>query len=293
VVGFEKQPKANKGNGGKENRNHWELTHQTIRNIGKAGPEDGPRTVISPTDFTDLKPGQIVEVTVKLEGVQNVFRGASFDLHFPEELMIPENGLFSYKPGEIVPQSAIKIWNPSNEEKGQISFAASQEEPWPLKNGAVSKFTFVVRDLIAPQASWSLAVTDLEITYDGYKNRIFDTGFSQLRTGDIRPKPEFSKFGFQDGDLAVVVDGSGGNVLVEYSDDFYEWSPLVTIPNTEGIIQFNDPTSIEAMMRFYRLKSFVRPASPPKWTLEPGFGVERGGGNVLPPNIVGPIVPGP
>ena len=129
-----------------------------------------------------------------------------------------------------------------------------------------------------------------EYRYDGYKSKIFDDSFSQLKTGATRPKPEFSNFDFQNGDLAVVVDGSGGNVLVEYSDDFSEWSPLITIPNTDGVIQFNDPTSLESLMRFYRLKSFVRPASPPKWTLEFGVGGDRGNGGAMPPNIVGPII---
>ena len=89
--------------------------------------------------MSELKPGQVVEVSVSLDGVEKQFRGVSFDLHFPEDLMIPQNGLFSYKPGDIVPQSALKIWNPENEERGTISFAASQDEPWALKNGSVSK----------------------------------------------------------------------------------------------------------------------------------------------------------
>ena len=291
VVGFEKQPNSNKNNDINK-MSHWDLTHQNVRKIVKAGPEDGPRAIITPTDLTELTPGQTLEVTVNIEGVEDNFRGASFDLHFPEELMIPQNGLFSYSPGEIVPQSAIKVWNPSQEEKGFISFAASQEEPWPLKNGAVSKFTFVVRDLIAPQGSWSLAVTNLEISYDGYENKVFDTSFGQLNTGDFRKKAEFAKFGFQNGDLAVVVNGTGGNMLVEFTNDFTEWSPLVTIPSTEGIIQFNDPTSLDEIKRFYRLKTFVRPASPPKWIFETGLGRDIGGNNILPPNIVGPINPG-
>jgi hypothetical protein len=296
VVGFEEQPKADKGNGGTEGRSHWELTHHLVRPVGKLGP-DGPTAEITSPDLSDLKPGQVVEVAISLDGVEDQFRGVSFNLHFPEDLMIPQNGLFSYKPGDIVPQSAVKIWNPENEERGSISFAASQDEQWALKNGSVTKITFVVRDLIASQSSWSLAVTDLEISYDGYENIILETGFSELKTGSLHPKPGFAEFGFQNGDIAVVVDGSGGNLLVEYSEDFADWFPLITIPNTAGIIQFNDPSSLEAMMRFYRLKSFVRPTAPPRWTLEPGFGGDRGneggGSNPLPPLKVGPIVPGP
>ena len=296
VVGFEKQPKADKGNDGGGDKTHWELTHHLVRPVAKSGP-DGPTAEITSPDLSDLKPGQVVEVAVSLDGVTDQFRGVSFNLHFPEDLMIPQNGLFSYKPGDIVPQSALKIWNPENEERGSVSFAASQEEPWTLKNGSVSKITFVVRDLIAPQSSWSMAVTDLEISYNGYENSILETGFSELKTGNLHPKPGFAEFGFQNGDIAVVVDGTGGNLLVEYSDDFADWYPLITIPNTKGIIQFNDPSSLEALMRFYRLKSFVRPTAPPKWTLEPGFGGERGneggGSNPLPPLKIGPILPGP
>ncbi len=297
VVGFEKQPNGNKGNDGNE---HWRLTHhKPSRHIAKAAP--GPIAVISPTDLGDLKPGQEIEISVSLKDVPAQFRGVSFNLHFPEDLMIPKNGLFSYRPGDIVPQSAVKIWNPENEERGAISFAASQNEPWPLMNGAVSKITFVVRELIAPQASWSLAVSDLEISYNGYDNIILDNGYGELKTGSLHPKPEFAEFGFLDGDIAVVVDGSGGNVLVEYSEDFADWYPLITIPNTKGMIQFNDPSSLEAMMRFYRLKSFVRPTAPPRWTLEPGTGGrvvggeggEGGNSELLPPSKVGPIVPGP
>jgi len=298
VVGFEEQPNGNKGNDGGDGGNeHRLLTHHKLaRPIVKLGP-DGPTAEITPADLTDLKPGQVVEVAISLDGVEDQFRGVSFNLHFPEDLMIPQNGLFSYKPGDIVPQSAVKIWNPENEERGSISFAASQDEPWALKNGSVTKITFVVRELIAPQSSWSLAVTDLEISYDGYENIILETGFRELKTGSLHPKPGFAEFGFQNGDIAVVVDGSGGNLLVEYSEDFADWFPLITIPNTKGIIQFNDPSSLEALMRFYRLKSFVRPTAPPRWTLEPGFGGDRGneGGNSnpLPPLKVGPILPGP
>jgi hypothetical protein len=298
VVGFEKQPNGNKGNGGgNDAKNHRLLTHhKLVRPIVKLGP-DGPTAEITSTDLSDLIPGQVVEVAISLDGVTDQFRGVSFNLHFPEDLMIPQNGLFSYKPGDIVPQSALKIWNPENEERGSVSFAASQDEPWALKNGSVSKITFVVRDLIAPQSSWSMAVTNLEISYDGYENSILETGFSVMKTGSLHSKPGFTEFGFQNGDLAVTVDGSGGNLLVEHSENFSDWYPLITIPNTKGVIQFNDPSSLEALMRFYRLKSFVRPTAPPRWTLEPGFGGDRGneGGdsNPLPPQKVGPIVPGP
>ena len=51
-------------------------------------------------------------------------------------------------------------------------------------------------------------------------------------------------------------------------------------------------TSLEEIKRFYRLKTFVRPASPPKWIFETGLGRDIGGNNILPPNIVGPINPG-
>mgnify|MGYP006927734903 FL=1 len=131
-------------------------------------------------------------------------------------------------------------------------------------------------ELIAPQSSWSLAVTNLEISYDGYENTILETGFRELKTASLNPEPEFAEFGFQNGDIAVVVNGTGGNVLVEYSDDFVDWYPLITIPNTAGIIQFNDPSSLEELIRFYRLKSFARPTAPPRLTLESGFGGDRG-----------------
>jgi PKD repeat protein len=85
----------------------------------------------------------------------------------------------------------------------------------------------------------------------GGANQLARTNYISV-TGKSPPLV-LSAFGFTGNQFQFIVSGPvGSSITVQGSTDLRTWAPLTTLPNTTGIVQFQDTNSTQTALRFYR-----------------------------------------
>jgi hypothetical protein len=51
----------------------------------------------------------------------------------------------------------------------------------------------------------------------------------------------------------TIISQPGQMITIEVSDDLFEWKPLTTLVNTDGVLEFSDPTAGHFNRSFYRI----------------------------------------
>jgi hypothetical protein len=159
-----------------------------------------------------------IEIAVKPQGA----RAYAVEESVPAGAQITEisNG------GEFDPQNSRIKWGPFIENQPQIL-------SYRIESGAVGSREFVFSGTAS---------------FDG--TSVIVSGGQQIRIGDgITAIQRLS-----DGKIQLDLQGwAGAKCRVETSNNLTDWTPLVTLVNTDGKLTFEDPVAANAAHRFYRI----------------------------------------
>jgi hypothetical protein len=198
--------------------------------------------------------GQTVTAQVVLTNVQGQLAGATFSVTYPADaLALTADGC---RIGALAPPvGVVTLWNTN--QAGKVSLALSGATGWPQVNGVLAELTFWVLPAAAARGPWPLQLAGVEVTPDGYDNRMLPT------TGTIvlspRPKPvtiaveacEMARESFN----LVFASEPGLRYDVEASESLARWQWLRTV-SAEGLqTEVRDPTQPSRNQRFYRIIS--------------------------------------
>jgi hypothetical protein len=160
-----------------------------------------------------------------------------------------------------VPPEALAVWNVSPAQNdftvqdGQVVAAFSGAQPWPVSNGTVSEFIFIVQPGVLKQARWPIQVRDLELTINGFENAFLPRTEVSL-TGPVPPsvplKPVFS---FENGFEVEMLTEPGATILIEFSEDLEKWEPFLTATSESGLMRQREPLFGQRTQRFYRARA--------------------------------------
>jgi hypothetical protein len=224
------------------------------------GGSGGARLVVVP-ERLNVSAGEVIRVSVMLQGHDSPFSGAVFALNdSPVGLRLV--GTSSHRLGSDVVAGALGVWNVSpaqnnyNLQDGQVILAVSSAEPWAANGTVLAEFTFEVQPGISSQYLWPLSLAGAELTTSGYD--IVPLG---SQTGAVRgraPLPAqlegIERLG--SGEIQFAIRGDAGlNHLIEASSDLVHWEPLTTIQNSPASAVAHDPDASAHSVRFYRLRS--------------------------------------
>ena len=168
----------------------------------------------------------------------------------------------STRVGAIVPSSAVTLWNvqPAQNDyarqSGRVTVAMSSATPWPTTNGVLAEFTFEVQAGQAQQYRWPVQVSGMQLTSDGYDNLPLAPAQICFIGRDPIPASLDSASGGLSGDgFKVSLTGEvGASYSIEASTNLVNWTPLVTLTNSNGSVNLVDPAAARFNQRFYRAK---------------------------------------
>ncbi len=204
--------------------------------------------------------GQVVTVQVRLRDFQTQISGASFTVEYPTNALKLTNAQ-SHRTGTMVPASAVSVWNvaPAQTDyaaqNGRVLLAISSAVPWPTTNGVIAEFTFEVQPGQVDQFRWPIKLSNLEITKDGFNNRQLPAAEIFFTGRDPHPAVLASTLEVGSNEIRLNVAGELGiTYIIEASADLEHWTPIATLLNATGVLQFTDPDRVHLHHRFYRAK---------------------------------------
>jgi hypothetical protein len=196
--------------------------------------------------------GQTVTVQVVLTNVQGQLAGATLTVTYPVEALALVAG--GQRVGALVsPTRVAVLWNTN--QAGKVSLALSGATAWPQANGVLAELTFAVLAGAAGQPQWPLLLTGVEVTPDGYDNRMLASVGAVLGAGEMaQPVIDLGKSGMT-GQGFRVVFGSQAGVRYELQrfEDFQNWAPVQTLMGAGGEMEFMDAAALGGRAGYYRI----------------------------------------
>jgi len=227
--------------------------------LRKAGPT--PEQVVLALDKSRGQPGDLVTLQVRLRGSTASVSGASFTLEYPTNALRLINSQ-SQRAGAMVPSSAVTLWSvaPSQTDyvvqSGRASAAISSATAWPTNEGVLAEFVFQVQESQTSEYRWPIQVNNVEVTPDGYD--VQSLGTAETFFIGRNPSPASLNPASSDmtaGGFSLVFSGDAGAAYtIEVSSDLTNWTPLVTLADENGTVNFVDPGAQNWAQRFYRVK---------------------------------------
>ena len=202
-----------------------------------------------------------VTVQVQLKAMQSTIAGANFQLEYPTELLRLKDKS-SHAPGEIVAGNAAAIWNVSpaqtdySKQDGTLAMAVSSPEPWTVKDGVLAELSFDVQDG-ADLNKAVLSLSEVEVTPDGFDNRILDGVEFNVGSGaTTEPEPNIIEIvAMTKAPFAFSFGAKEGRVYdVQSSQDLRSWGTLKTYNGTGTLIRFEDERDQVFPQIYYRVR---------------------------------------
>ncbi len=255
VVGLDPQPQVQSMGG-------------TAGRIAKMGPSKaGPSSNASPgiavlsPDGLRGQPGDLVTIQVRLQDLATSVDGVSFILDYPTNALRLVNSQ-STQTGAMVPAGAVTLWNvqPAQNnyalQTGRVSVAMSSATVWPTNSGVLAQFTFQVQPGQSSQYCWPIQLSGLEVTSDGYDIRQLPaTQMCFIGRDPLPANLSANSSGLSVDGFKVTLSGDAGlSYTLEVSTDLLHWTPLSTLSNSSGGLNFVDPEATNSGYRFYRAK---------------------------------------
>ena len=133
-------------------------------------------------------------------------------------------------------------------------FAASSATVWPTNNGVLAEFVFQVQTGETAQYRWPIHLSGTELTSaDGYDVRDLANNEIYFIGRDPNPPSLGTTAGISGDGFHLTVGGElGMPYTIEVSTDLLHWSPLATVTNATGVLDFVDPEAKNTAQRFYR-----------------------------------------
>jgi hypothetical protein len=134
--------------------------------------------------------------------------------------------------------------------------AMSSATPWPTSNGVLAEFTFQVQSGQIDQYCWPIQSSGMQLTSDGFEigqvapAQICYVGRDALPANLTAVAGGLLEEGFRftlQGDL-------GAAYSIEASTNLLDWTPLITVTNSNGSVMWADPAAAVFNQRFYRAK---------------------------------------
>ena len=140
--------------------------------------------------------------------------------------------------------------------------AVSSPEPWKVKDGVVAEVTFEVQEG-ADINDAILSIKPVEVTPDGYDNRIISGLSLNLGTGETTELETDSPVGVQIVEIINFPFGfsftaeQGKSYVVEVTQDLKQWGELETYKGDGKPLKFIDPRLpiVPFKRNFYRVRS--------------------------------------
>jgi hypothetical protein len=197
-------------------------------------------------------PGQTVTVQVVLTNVQGQLAGATFTVTYPVEALALVAG--GQRVGVLVPPTGVAVlWNMN--QAGKVSLALSGATAWPQANGVLAELAFAVLAGAAGQPQWPLLLTGVEVTPDGYDNRVLASVGAVLGAGEIaQPVIDLGKSGMTPRGFRVVCRGQAGvQYELQKSEDLQHWSKVSVLAGTGSELEFLDAGALSRSAGYYRI----------------------------------------
>jgi hypothetical protein len=240
VVGIDPQPNRNR----------------VITKMG--GDDDEVETVV--LSIKD-KTTSAVTIEVQLKDMQSTIAGANFQLEYPTEILRLKDRT-SHSAGVMVVKNAAAIWNVSpaqtdySKQDGTLAMAVSSPEPWTVKDGVLAELSFDVQDG-ADLNKAVLSLSEVEVTPDGFDNRILDGVEFNVGSGaTTEPEPNIIEIvAMTKAPFAFSFGAKEGRVYdVQSSQDLRSWGTLKTYNGTGTLIRFEDERDQVFPQIYYRVK---------------------------------------
>jgi len=220
-----------------------------------------PPTVLEQGILIPARPqaiaGQLVTLHLQLPALNSPIAGASFRLDYPVDALRLQSSQ-SYRVAASTPGSAIAIWNLSpaqNDFKlqnGHLTLALSSPTAWNVTDGVLAEFTFQVQPAATNRYAWPISITNLELTSNGYNNRIVPV-LSSLFIGRPPVAGSFAGVSLSSAGASFTSTGdAGADYRIEVSEDLVHWGLLRELLNHPGSIAITDPDAAGHSQRFYR-----------------------------------------
>ena len=240
VVAIDPQPKS----GG----------NRDIQKMG--GGDDSPeKALIKVTEKT----ADTVTVQVVLKDMISQISGASFELKYPVE-MLRLRGKDSHRRGEMASKAARYMWNvePSQSDytsqDGTIAMAAVSSEQWSIKEGVLAELTFEVQDG-ADLSKAVLALSEVEVTPDGFDNRVLDGLEINVGSGATAEPSIIEIVTITMAPFSFSFGAKEGRVYdVQSSEDLRSWGTLKSYDGTGTLVRFEDETDQFFPQIYYRIR---------------------------------------
>ena len=238
VVGIDPQPNRNR----------------VITKMG--GDDDQADTVLL---FLKEQTADTAPVQVQLKDMQSTIAGANFQLEYPTELLRLKDKS-SHAPGEIVAGNAAAIWNVSPaqtdyaSQDGTLAMAVSSPEPWTVKDGVLAELTFKVQDG-ANLNKAVLALSEVEVTPDGFDNRMLDgLDFNVGSGGDVKQPNAPVLRDITTAPFCFRLETEPNrDYSIEGSSDLKAWGVVKTYNGTGTLIRFEDERDQLFPQIYYRV----------------------------------------
>jgi uncharacterized repeat protein (TIGR02543 family) len=253
VVGLDAQPQLQSGAATGSER----LAKSGLQKSGTA-----PGQVALSFDKLSAKPGDLVTLQMRLQGLSTLLVGAAATLDYPTNALRLLNSQ-TQRTGSLVPTSALTVWNvaPAQTDyalqSGRVSLAMSSASVWPTNEGVLAELVFQVQTGQAAQYRWPVRISNVEVTDNGYDiQSLADETTHFIGRDPVPPNLRSTSGGLSSNGFGLTLSGETGvPYIFEASSDLTIWSPLVTlITGSNGALNFVDPAATNSPQRFYRAK---------------------------------------
>jgi hypothetical protein len=202
-----------------------------------------------------IQSGQAVALQVVLTNIQGQLAGATFTVGYPVEALALVPG--GQKVGSIVPAGTATLWNTNA--AGKVSLALSGATAWPQANGVLAELSFLILPGATAQGQWPLTLSGVEVTPDGYDNRVLVSVGALLSSGGgviEAPEIDLEQSGLGPEGFRVVFEGQAGvQYELQRSNDLQTWFRVQERAGTAGRFKMLDEAALTRAGGFYRVKA--------------------------------------
>ena len=217
---------------------------------------DGETAYLSPGRLRGTN-GQWVTVEVRLENVPSRVAGASVTVDYPVEALRLVGAAWQ-RVGWMVPGDALAAWHVAGgyeNQLGQVRLAVSSASAWALNEGVLAELTFAVQPGAGERYLWTVGLSEVEVTADGYGPRLVASSGMELEGRE----PVAGVLGVTgwngQGAFEVRIEGDeGAAYVVEASEDLQSWVTLTTAVQKGSVLIVTDPDAASFSQRFYRTR---------------------------------------
>ena len=132
----------------------------------------------------------------------------------------------------------------------------SSATPWPTNNGVLAEFVFQVQTGQTAQYRWPIWVSNVEVTAGGYDvQSLAEAETFFIGRAPMPPNLSSASSGLSAEGFHLSLEGDAGvSYGIEASTNLLNWTPLITVTNSSGSLNWVDPEAGNFSRRFYRAK---------------------------------------